>query len=247
MNKKILALVFTVFLLFVSTALCGADEFSSGESPPFGITEVVPDNRFILEHDINGDRQYINDIIYPYTEKYVVTREEYIDCSDIDKYFSAISTPLTLEEIDKGSYKTKYENVYLSPERKRQYNTLKVAGSFGGITAEFEPLVYYQIYRKTAIIGGYIKYRYEYEDPAVAQWLCCENLQNLTKELVGNDLRITLLNSITDLINFSKNDNKMVVAVLQDGKLDSLYEKEDVIHELEEISTAVGSDLNLEL
>lgn len=240
MSKKILTIFFTM-LLCCSAALCGAAE----QSTSFSIMDFAPENDFVEEHDYVTDMQYVDDIVAPYRDRFVVTKEEYIDCSDIDGFFKAMSTPLTLSEIDSGKYKTKYENVYLSSERKKQFNTLKVAGSFGGITAEFEPIVFYRVYRKTSIIGGYIKYRYIYEEPEVAQWLCCENMQNLTKELINNNLRITLLDKITDLINYSKNDNRLVIAVLQSGKLDSLYEREEKINELEEID--VEPDFNIEL
>ncbi len=245
-KRAILALA---LVLCGGSVFCGADEISTANSYDFSVSDIAPDKSFADEHEsYDADMEYLYSVVAPYADKFVVTNEEYIDCSDIDAYFKAISTPLTLDEIDNSSYKTNYDNINISDERKENFRLLKIVGSCGGIKAEFEPIAYYRIYRKTAVIGGYVQYTYEYEDPAVAQWLCCDYLQTITKQLVGNDLRELMLERMTDLMNYTKNDKQMVIAVLQDGKLDSLFDssvKEDIDSELKKIDTP--ADLNIDI
>jgi len=107
---------------------------------------------------------------------------------------------------------------------KKHLNTFKVFGGFCGYTAEFEPIAYYKVYRDIMLVGGYVKYTKNYQNPDDAYWQYICSLEDLTKEVVPYETRIRMLEKVRALSLFMDNDKSFKIFILKDGQIDSMWE-----------------------
>lgn len=191
----------------------------------FSLKDISADNRVIQELgvDTETDKQYLADIADKYRDRYVVTEESYIDCGDIDDFFKNLSQPITLEEIDSGKLNIDFSG--LGDKEYREFlKSFKVLGGMSGYSAEFEPIVYYNVYRDVSLIGGYVKYTKVHAEVYPSYWDYVCGIESITKEIVPYETRIMLLNKLQNLSDKIDNDKSFKVFILKNGKIDSMFE-----------------------
>ena len=100
--KKILVLV-----LVLCTCL-------SGTAHALELEAIGPETSFLdgLNRDVTDDVNYLNSVAMSYKDRFVVTQEDYIDISAIDKFYASLSNPLTLSEIDTGKLAFNTDKVF---------------------------------------------------------------------------------------------------------------------------------------
>lgn len=202
--------------------------FISNTVNAFKITDIQPDDSFLigLGADIESDKAYLKSISKQYSEKYMVTEETYADITDIDSFFEELSAPLTLTELDRG--KTEFRSNIIKEENlKSDYTSFKVLGGHGGYSAEFEPLLYFNIHRNITLVGGYARYKKTHVDSYDAYWQYVSEVQLLTKEIIPYNTRVMLIERFQHLESFISDDKSFKIFLLKNGKIDSMYERGD--------------------
>lgn len=216
MLKKILILV---LVLCISM---------SNAAQALEIETIGPETSFIesLERDIEDDSDYLKNIALLYKDKYVVTQEEYVDISSIDKFYASLSMPLTLSEIDEGKVAFSTDKVF-NDNLKREFNLFKVLGGLSGCRAMFEPTCYFRVYRNIALVGGYTRYDKTYDNAEDAYWQYIYTVEDMTKEIIPYSARINILEKTRQMYENINSDNRFKVFLLVDGEINSVWERGD--------------------
>ena len=208
-----------ITFILISVFLCNVGQ-------AFDIISVSADKSFIssLNRNVEEDIQYLRNLAFAYGGKYVVTEEEYTDISEIDKFFEALSEPVSLPEIDKGELDFN-SGILFSERLKREWTLFKLLGGLSGCSAEFEPVAYFRIYRNITLIGGYVHYSVsdEYFGGAYWQYIC--NIENMTKEIVPYESRLKLLEKTKQMYDNIGSDDRFKVFLLFNGKINSVWER----------------------
>ena len=196
----------------------------------FELTDATPDNSFVesLGRNVGGDREYLKSLAASYSDRFVVTELQTADISCIDSFYSKLSAPLTVSEIDAGSAQISLDKVW-NTEYKKQLNIFKVFGGLCGYSAEFEPIAYYKVYRDITLVGGYVRYGKTYQNPDDAYWQYICSLEALTKEVVPYETRLKLLEKVRKLSSFMDGDKIFKIFILKDGQIDSMWEGADTV------------------
>ena len=212
--KKILVLV-----LVLCTCL-------SGTAHALELEAIGPETSFLdgLNRDVTDDVNYLNSVAMSYKDRFVVTQEDYIDISAIDKFYASLSNPLTLSEIDTGKLAFNTDKVF-DDTLKRELNLFKIIGGLSGCKATFEPVCYFRIYRNIALVGGYTKYERTYQDADAAYWQYICNVEDMTKEIVPYHTRLAYLEKTRQMYNNMNADNRFKVFLLVDGEINSIWER----------------------
>ena len=215
--KKIL-----MFVLVLCTCL-------SGTAQAFELEAIGPETSFLdsLNRDVTDDVNYLKNIALSFKDRYVVTEEQYIDISSIDKFYQSLSEPLSLEEIDNGEHKFNTDKV-LNENLKKEINLFKVIGGLSGCCAKFEPICYFRVYRNIALVGGYTKYEKTYANADDAYWQYICRVEDMTKEIVPYHTRIDFLEKTRQMYDNMGSDNRFKVFLLVDGEINSLWERGDL-------------------
>lgn len=216
--KKILALVI---------ALC---TYLTCAAQAFELEAIAPETSFLdsLERDVTDDVNYLSDIAFSYKDRFVVTKEEYIDITQIDNFYKSLSNPLTLSEIDTGKLNFSTDKVF-DDTLKRELNLFKIIGGLSGCRATFEPVCYFRIYRNISLVGGYTKYERTHSTPDGAYWEYICKVEDMTKEIVPYVTRIAYLEKTRQMYNNMNNDNRFKVFLLLDGEINSIWERGEEI------------------
>lgn len=213
--KKIVTAVLVIVLLL------------TGNASAFEITGINTDTSFTdgLNRDISSDQEYLRSIATVYGDRYIVREAEYADITSIDKLFEGLSEPLTLEEIDSGQIAFKTETVY-SDRLKKEWNLFKMIGGLSGCRAVFEPVIYINVYRNITLVGGYTRYSVSYEHYDAAYWQCVCSVEDMTKEIIPFETRLTLLDKTRQMYENIATDKRFKVFLLVDGKINSVWERD---------------------
>ena len=215
MYKKIL--IFTLIMCLSLSYAAGA----------FELTDAQPET--VIEEDVNTneDVMYLEKVASQYKDRYIIEKLQSADISEIDKFYSEISKPVEVKELDEGNTKLDF-SVVSDESLRKDFKAFKLFAGYGGITASFEPVCYYQIYRDIILVGGYTNYdisipRY---DDAYYAWVCA--VENITREVVPNDTRLKMLEGFKNLYDFMEKDKgEFKVFLLKEGKLNSIWERTD--------------------
>lgn len=212
--KKILVLV-----LVLCTCL-------SGTAHALELEAIGPETSFLdgLNRDVTDDVNYLNSVAMSYKDRFVVTQEDYIDISAIDKFYASLSNPLTLSEIDTGKLAFNTDKVF-DDTLKRELNLFKIIGGLSGCKATFEPVCYFRIYRNIALVGGYTKYERTYQDADAAYWQYICKVEDMTKEIVPYHTHLAYLEKTRQMYNNMNADNRFKVFLLVDGEINSIWER----------------------
>ena len=215
--RKIIVIALTILLSFQGTVSA------------FEIKSISPDTSEISGRniDVMDDKAYLKSIADKYANLFVVEEKEYIDISEIDKFYSELSNPISLEELDSGKINFNVD-VIADSELKKRFSQFKILGGLSGYTIEFEPVMYFNIYRDISLVGGYSCYTKTYENPDDASWIYITSLESMTKEILGYNTRIELCKKMKDMDNYISNDNKFKIFLLKGGKIDSVWERDAV-------------------
>ena len=199
----------------------------SESASAFEITGISADSSFIeeLNRDISSDKEYLRSIATGYSDRYVVTEEEYTDIVPVDQFFEGLSEPLTLDEIDRGQIGFHTEAV-CSENLQREWNLFKMIGGLSGCKAVFEPVIYFHVYRNITLVGGYARYTTSYEDYKEAYWRYVLSVENMTKEIIPFETRIALLEKTGKMYENMAADNRFKVFLIADGKINSVWERD---------------------
>ena len=213
--RKIIVIALAVLVSFQSTA--GA----------LGIKSIAPDISVITDKDIDveSDIAYLKCIASVYAPFFVVKQEDNVDISDIDRLYSELSKPMTVEEVDVGKIKMDL-GVVSDKELRNNLNQFKVLGGLAGYEAWFEPVIYFNIYRDITLVGGYSCYKKTYENSDDAGWAYITGLESLTKKILSYNTRIKIYERMKCLDNFINTDNNFKIFLLKDGKIDSVWERD---------------------
>lgn len=208
-----------MFVLVLCTCL-------SGTAHAFNLEAIGPETSFLsgLKKDVTDDVNYLKNIALSYSDRFIVTEENYIDISSIDKFYASLSEPLTLPEIDTGTLAFDTGSVF-SDILKRELNLFKIIGGLSGCRATFEPLCYFNIYRNVAIVGGYTRYDKTFDNPDDAYWQYICKIEDMTKEVVPYNTRIAYLEKTRQMYNNMAYDNRLKIFLLVDGKINSVWER----------------------
>lgn len=214
--KKIISLITAIILCF------------SVNVNAFELTEIKPDDSYINELGLNvqDDINYLDNIANGYAKRYVVKKVDTCDISDIDRFYRELSEPMTLEEIDKGECSFNLAAV-MTERLTRKVGKFEKFGGLSGYTAYFEPICYYKIYRNITLVGGYSRYEKTYTDPYEAYWKCVCTIEDMTKEIVGYDTRMKMVEKIAEINNDIDNDKSFKIFILVDGKVNSMWERSE--------------------
>ena len=196
-------LIFTLIMCLSLSTAAGA----------FELTSAQPEEILLLQHFFKG--------------KYVVEKLQSADISAIDEFYRELSKPVEVKELDEG--KTKLDlSVVTDGTLRKNLKAFKLFSGYGGITASFEPVCYYQIYRDIILVGGYTHYDItipKYDD-AYYVWVCA--IENITREVVPNETRLKMLDGFKNLYGFMEKDKgEFKIFLLKDGKLNSVWERTD--------------------
>ena len=208
-------LIFTLILCLSLSSAAGA----------FELTSAKPET--VIEETVNtqDDISYLENLALGYNDRYVVEKLQSADISAIDEFYTELSKPVEVKELDEG--KTKLDlSVVADEELRKNLKAVKLYSGYGGITASFEPVCYYQIYRDIILVGGYTHYGIsipKYDD-AYYVWVCA--IEDVTREVVPNETRLKMLDGFKNLYNFMEKDKgEFKVFLLKDGKLNSVWER----------------------
>lgn len=211
-------------ILIITLVMCLSLPMAAGA---FELVSAVPEA--VVEESVNieGDVTYLENIALGYKDKYVVEKLQSTDISVIDEFYRELSKPVEVKEIDEG--KTKLDLSVVTDETLRKnLKAFKLFSGYGGISASFEPVCYYQIYRDIILVGGYTNYSIsipKYDDSYFV-WVCA--IEQITKEVVPNETRLKMLDGFKELYDFMEKDKgKFKVFLLKDGKLNSIWERAD--------------------
>ena len=212
------------FILVLVLCIC-----LTGTAQALELESIGPETSFLdsLNRDVTGDIGYLRSIAESYKDRFVVTEEEFVDIKAIDEFYSSLSSPLTLSEIDTGKLSFNTEKVF-DDELKREMNLFKIIGGLSGCKATFEPVCYFRIYRNIALVGGYTKYERTYQDADAAYWQYICKVEDMTKEIVPYNSRIAYLDKTRQMYNNINLDNRFKVYLLVDGEINSVWERGDV-------------------
>ena len=210
-----------MFVLVLCTSL-------SGTVQAFNLEAIGPETSFFsgLNRDVTDDVNYLKDIALSYSDRFVVSEEDCIDISSIDKFYASLSSPLSLSEIDTGDLAFNTDRVF-NEKLKKELNLFKIIGGLSGCRATFEPLCYFNIYRNIAIVGGYTRYDRVYQNPDDAYWRYICKVEDMTKEVVSYNIRIAYLEKTRQMYNNMDSDNRFKVFLLVDGEINSIWERSD--------------------
>lgn len=195
----------------------------------FEIKTISPDVSELTERniDLESDKNYLRGIVDKYRELYVVEEKEHIDISEIDKLYKEISKPISLAEVDSGKINLNVD-VVKDEKLRNCFKHFKVLGGLAGYTVEFEPVMYFNIYRDISLVGGYSCYKKMYTNPDASSWVYINNLESLTKEILSYNTRLKLSEKITELDSYISGDNRFKIFLLKDGKIDSVWERDSI-------------------
>ena len=212
--RKIIVIALTILLSIQGTVSA------------FEIKDISPDTSEITGRniDVDGDKAYLKGIAEKYAKLFVVEEMETIDISEIDKFYADLSTPISLDEIDNGKINLNLE-IAKDTKLRNSLNQFKVLGGLAGYSVEFEPVMYFNIYRDISLVGGYSYYTKTYENPDDASWIYVNNLESLTKEILSYHTRIKLYDTMKELDGYMTNDNRFKIFLLKGGKIDSVWER----------------------
>ncbi len=193
------------------------------------ITDIRPDDSYVLSlgRDVEADKECLRAVANSYGARYVVTEEKYIDISAIDHFYSELSAPLILAELDEGKVNVSFDKIR-GAKLQKQMKDFKVLGGLAGYSAEFEPVSYFNIYRGVSLVGGYVKYNKADGDPYGAYWRYVCGIEDMTKEVVPYQMRMKLIERIKSLSDFMDTDTAFKIFLLKDGQIDSIYEREGI-------------------
>lgn len=188
------------------------------------LEQTKPDDSFLAVpgRSASDDIAYMSGIVQSYGDRYVVTEEVSMDISEIDRFFSKLSTPISLEELDAGQINLSLDKIGAKPYRQF-LKEFKVLGGLAGYTAEFEPVAYYRIHRDIVLVGGYTVYTKAYENPEEAYWQYICGIEGMTKEIVPYETRQMLLECVKGLAVFMDSDTAFKVFLMKDNRIDSMY------------------------
>lgn len=214
---------------FAIVVLCCWLSFTTSANA-FNLVGIKPDDSFLTTFSakIEPDKTYIRNIAEEYSGKYVVTEEVYADITDIDMFFNELSMPITLSELDVGKAEFR-SNVIKEINLRNNYTTFKVLGGLSGYSAEFEPLIYFNIHRNITLVGGYVQYKKTHMNYHDAYWQYICEVQSLTKEIIPHNTRLMLMENFQQLENFVNSDKNFKIFLLNNGKIDSIYERGDAL------------------
>lgn len=212
--KKLIAALLCTGILFPSSA--GA----------FELVSVREENVFLdtLERDIQSDILYLKDIAFSYSDRYVVTEAKTADISGIDELYAGLSAPVSVTELDNGDLSLDTGHIWSDTYGKKM-NAFKMFAGLCGYSAQFEPVAYFNIYRNITLVGGYVNYKKQYEDPNDAYWQYITAVEEMTKEVIPYETRIKILEKITELSEFMDSDKSFKIFILADGRVDSSFER----------------------
>lgn len=210
-------LIFTLIMCLSLSSAAGAFELISAQ-PETVIEETV---------NTQDDISYLENLALGYRGKYVVEKLQSADISAIDEFYRELSKPIEVKELDEG--KTKLDLSVITDESlRKEFKAFKLFSGYGGITASFEPVCYYQIYRDVVLVGGYTNYNISMPEYDVAYyvWVCA--IENITREVVPNETRLKMLEGFKNLYAFMEKDKgEFKVFLLKEGKLNSIWERTD--------------------
>ena len=198
----------------------------SGIAQAFELEAIGPETSFLdsLNRDVTDDVNYLRDMAFSYRDRFIVTEEKYLDISSIDNFYSSLSNPLTLSEIDNGRADFSTDKVF-DETLKKEMSLFKVIGGLSGCRATFEPVCYFQIYRNIALVGGYTKYEKIYSDADSAFWRYVYAVEDMTKEVIPYYTRNTYLEKTRQMYNNMNSDTRFKVFLLVDGEINSVWER----------------------
>lgn len=198
--------------------------FMSGTAFAFGGEETNTLFLDSLNRDVTDDIEYLEKIAFAFGDRYVVTAEEYVDISEIVKYYELLSRPMLLKEIDDGKldFDAKCE---LDDSLEKEINLFKIIGGLSGCRATFVPVCAFNIYRNITLVGGYSKYERTYGNADDAYWRYICNVQDMTKEIVPYHTRLAYLEKTRQMYKNMDSDNHFKVFLLVDGKVNSVWER----------------------
>ena len=194
----------------------------------FGIIQMGPDTEFTDKagRKLDEDIAYISSVANAYSDRYIVTEEKYADITAIDELYNKLSEPLSLSEIDTGRLDLDTSAVY-SDRLKKEMNRFKMFGGLSGCDMMFEPIAYFRIYRNIVLVGGYTSYIKSFKNPDDAYWQYVCSIENMTREVVGYDTRIEMLDKIRQMYSDMDADSRFKIFLLVDGKVNSVWERGD--------------------
>ena len=212
-------------ILSLAVVLC----ISSFTVKAFDITGIGPDTEFLdsLNRNVTDDVNYLRSIADSYSDRFVVTEDKWADKSAIDEYYTQLSAPLTVDEIDTGKKNLNTDTVF-DEELRKKLNLFGAFGGLSGYTASFEPVAYFSIYRNIQLIGGYTNYTSQFENPDDAYWQCICSIEGMTKEVIPYNSRLVMLEKIRTLHANNLADNRFKIFLLVDGRINSIWERSDV-------------------
>lgn len=212
-------------ILSLAVVLC----ISSFTVNAFDITGIGPDTEFLdsLNRNVTDDVNYLRSIADSYSDRFVVTEDKWADISAIDEYYTQLSAPLTVDEIDTGKKNLNTDTVF-DEELRKKLNLFGAFGGLSGYTASFEPVAYFSIYRNIQLIGGYTNYTSQFENPDDAYWQCICSIEGMTKEVIPYNSRLVMLEKIRTLHANNLADNRFKIFLLVDGRINSIWERSDV-------------------
>jgi hypothetical protein len=212
-------------ILSLAVVLC----ISSFTVNAFDITGIGPDTEFLdsLNRNVTDDVNYLRSIADSYSDRFVVTEDKWADISAIDEYYTQLSAPLTVDEIDTGKKNLNTDTVF-DEELRKKLNLFGAFGGLSGYTASFEPVAYFSIYRNIQLIGGYTNYTSQFENPDDAYWQCICSIEGMTKEVIPYNSRLVMLEKIRTLHANNLADNRFKIFLLVDGRINSILERSDV-------------------
>ena len=210
-------LIFTLIMCLSLSSAAGAFELIDA-GPETVVEETVK---------IEDDVLYLENIALGYKDKYIVEKLQTADISAVDEFYKELSKPIDVKELDEGKAKLDL-SVVTDETLRKNLKALKLYAGYGGITASFEPVCYYQIYRDIILVGGYTNYNIsipKYDD-AYYVWVCA--IENITREFVPNETRLKMLDGFKEMYDFMEKDKgEFKVFLLKDGKLNSVWERTD--------------------
>lgn len=199
----------------------------SSAAGAFELIDAGPETVVEETVKIEDDVLYLENIALGYKDKYIVEKLQTADISAVDEFYKELSKPIDVKELDEGKAKLDL-SVVTDETLRKNLKALKLYAGYGGITASFEPVCYYQIYRDIILVGGYTNYNIsipKYDD-AYYVWVCA--IENITREFVPNETRLKMLDGFKEMYDFMEKDKgEFKVFLLKDGKLNSVWERTD--------------------
>ena len=194
------------------------------------VVDVTESNEYsrnyVSAEKLNNDKWNVL-VLCSVNPRYIIEEKKEVSeksMSSICSYFDYLNSGITLEELDNGSVISKYDNIYCNTSIMYWDNKYYTLSKLCGFNVEFDIEYDLRIHRNIEAVAGYYSYSNVWNDTDYYTDVCVKNIENMTKEIINDDMRNKLRAEINDMLWYMRNVNTMRVFLISENGIVGLDE-----------------------